>query len=401
MDNSSIQPMTSAQPRSLVERAKNILLQPKSEWAVVEAEPATIGGIYAGYVAILALIPAVCAAIGGWLIGVTMFGVTVKTPLPAAAIGAAVSYGLVLVGVYVLALIIDTLAPNFGAVQNRLAAFKVAAYSGTAAWVAGIFQLVPMLGLLGALLGLYGLYLLYLGLPRLMKAPEEKALGYTAVVVVCAVVLSIIVGAITAPVVAAFYRVTPASQISGNVTVPGVGSVDLGKLEAAANKLEASAKQAEAASLAGTGAPGNIVPPATLQALLPASLGPLPRVEISGASGGAAGIGGSNASARYAAGNASVNLEVTDMAAVGALASLGSALNVQSSKQTETGYEKTETIDGRLTTEEYNSASKSGKFSVMVASRFLVEARGQDVDMNMLKGAVNAVGIGRLEGLAK
>ena len=39
-----------------------------------------------------------------------------------------------------------------------------------------------------------GLYLLYLGLPVLMKAPAEKALGYTAVVIIAAIVLFLIVG---------------------------------------------------------------------------------------------------------------------------------------------------------------------------------------------------------------
>jgi hypothetical protein len=399
MEDSSIAPVTGQHSRTLVERAKNIILQPKSEWGVIEAEPSTIGSIYRGYVAILALIPALCGALGGWLIGVTMFGVTVKTAPVAALAGAIVGYGLTLVGVYLLALIIDAVAPNFGAVQNRTQAFKVAAYSGTASWLAGVFQLIPTLGVLGALLGLYGLYLLYLGLPRLMKAPEDKALGYTAVVVVCAIVLALIVGVITAPVVAMFARNAPASQVSGTVAVPGGGSIDLGKFADAANKLEANAKQMEAA--AAGGAPANVVPPAQLQALLPAALGSLSRTEISSASGGAGGIGGSNASARYVAGEASVSLDVTDMAAVGALASLGSALNVQSSKQTATGYEKTGSVDGRMTTEEWDSTSKSGKFSIVVADRFMISAEGRGVDMNLLKAAVASVGVPRLEALAK
>src|SRR3546814_6606106 len=75
---------------------------------------------------------------------------------------------------------------------------KVAAYSATAAWVAGIFAIVPSLAML-SILGLYSLYLLYLGLPRLMKAPEEKALAYTAVTIVAAIVLAVIIGAVTAP----------------------------------------------------------------------------------------------------------------------------------------------------------------------------------------------------------
>jgi hypothetical protein len=102
---------------------------------------------------------------------------------------------LTLVGTYVLALIIDALAPTFDGQRNQIQALKVAAYSSTAAWVAGIFALIPWLGVLG-ILGLYSLYLLYLGLPVLMKAPREKALPYTAVVILAAIVLFMVIGMI-------------------------------------------------------------------------------------------------------------------------------------------------------------------------------------------------------------
>lgn len=384
---------------TLVERTKAILIQPGSEWERIESEPNTIAGIYRTHVLPLAAIPAICGAIGSLAFGHSAFGITIRPSVAAVVAGAAVSYALTLLGVYVLALIIDMLAPNFNATPNRVQAFKVAAYSGTASWVAGIFGLFPALAVL-SLLGIYGLYLLYLGLPRLMKAPEDKALGYTAFTVVAAIVLAIVAGAVTAPVVAMFARATPASQLEGKMEIPNVGSVDLGKLEAASKKMEAVANQLNQAGTPGNGAAAAL-PADQLQALLPAALPGLSRSEVSSASGAAAGIGGSHAEARYAAGESNIHLELTDMAAVGALAALGSALNVQSSRQTATGYERTQTVDGRLVSEEWDGQSKSGKFSVVVANRFLVEARGDNVDMNALKGAVMAVGIGRLEGLAK
>src|SRR3546814_19914555 len=90
------------------------------------------------------------------------------------------------VGVWVLAWIINALAPTFEATRNPVQAMKVAAYSATAAWVAGVFQIVPSLGWIGAILGLYSLYLLYLGLPILMKAPAAKAMAYTLATTVAA-----------------------------------------------------------------------------------------------------------------------------------------------------------------------------------------------------------------------
>src|SRR6185436_9361167 len=97
---------------------------------------------------------------------------------------------------FLLSLIINMLAPNFGGQKDSTLALKVAVYSFTPAWVAAVLNILPLLGVLAILGGLYGIYLLYLGLPRLMKCPEDKAVGYTAVSVVCAIVLSIVFTAI-------------------------------------------------------------------------------------------------------------------------------------------------------------------------------------------------------------
>jgi hypothetical protein len=181
---------------TVFERAKNITLTSKTEWDVIAAEPTSIGEIYTRYVVPLALIPAIAGLIGAWLVGVTIPGLgTVRASFFAALFGALVQFGMALLLVYVLALIIDALAPTFSGQKNRLAAFKVAAYSMTPAWLAGIFSIIPALSFL-SILGLYGFYLLYLGLPRLMRAPPEKAVGYTAVVVLAAIVLSLVLAAI-------------------------------------------------------------------------------------------------------------------------------------------------------------------------------------------------------------
>jgi hypothetical protein len=182
----------------LVDRVKKILLSPRQEWEVIDTETATVGSLYTGYILPLAAIPPICQAIGYSVFGIHMpFVGTYRTPIGSAVTSAVVQYVLTLVVVYVVALIIDNLAPTFGGTKNSIQALKVAAYSYTPAWIAGIFALIPGLRFLG-ILGLYSLYLLYLGLPVLMKSPKEKALGYTVVVIVVGVVLSIIVGVVAA-----------------------------------------------------------------------------------------------------------------------------------------------------------------------------------------------------------
>jgi Yip1 domain len=186
----------------LVSRAKGILLSPKNEWATIDSEPATVAGVYTGYIVPLAAIPAIAGFIGLTLLGYNVLGTTIRYSMGAGIERAVAQYVLTLVGVYVLALIIDALAPTFGGQKNQIQALKVAAYSSTASWIAGVFAILPALAVL-SILGLYSLYLLYLGLPSLMKAPQEKAMGYTVVVVVCAIVLFILVGAVAAAVVPA------------------------------------------------------------------------------------------------------------------------------------------------------------------------------------------------------
>ena len=108
-----------------------------------------------------------------------------------------------------------------------------------------------------------------------------------------------------------------------------------------------------------------------------------------------------NASGVYVKGDGRITLEVSDLAAAGAFAGMAGALNVESTKQTATGYEKIGKIDGRLTTEKFDSQAKSGQYSVIVANRFVVEANGSGVAMDDLKGAVSSVALGQLEGMAK
>jgi hypothetical protein len=125
------------------------------------------------------------------------------------------------------------------------------------------------------------------------------------------------------------------------------------------------------------------------------------RTEVSSQGGAVGGVSGSSAQGVYTKGDGRITLEVSDSAGVGALLGMAGALNIESSKQTATGYEKVGKVDGRLTTEEFDQQAKTGKYSVVVASRFVVEADGAGVTMDDLKAAVSSIGMGQLEGLAK
>ena len=207
---------------SLIQRVQDILLRPKQTWPVIAAEPGDSATLYSGYIAPLAAIPVIAGFIGMTLIGIG-FGVTVHVPIFTGLIQGLVSYVLSLVIVFVIALLVDVLAPTFGGTRSQINALKVVGYASTAGFVGGIFNLLPALSIVGLLFALYGIYLLYSGLPVLMRCPPDKAVPYTAVVVVCGIVAVLVLGAVTALFTGTGMRmgggVAAAPATDGDVTI--------------------------------------------------------------------------------------------------------------------------------------------------------------------------------------
>ena len=174
---------------NLVERVKNIILTPKTEWPVIAGEPGDVGYLFGNYVAILAAIPAVCGFIGRLVFGAPIF---------LSLILAVVGYVITFVSVYIVAWIVNLLAPTFSSQKSFESALKVTVYSYTPAWLAGVFLLIPVLGFLEFIASLYGIYLFWLGLSPVMKTPPEKTILYTITVVVCWIVLWLLIVAVLA-----------------------------------------------------------------------------------------------------------------------------------------------------------------------------------------------------------
>jgi len=197
-DSPGAMPPPGTAAHGLIARVKGILLSPRTEWPVIAAEPRSARDIYLGYVAPLAAIGAIASFIGSTLIGFTvpLLG-TVRVPIVAGLVSALVYYALTFAMVFLVSVIVDALAPTFGAQKDPLRALKVTAYSFTAGWVAAVVGIIPMLGFVAIIGALYGLYLLYLGLPVLMRSPPDKSVGYTVVVVICAIVVAILVNVVT------------------------------------------------------------------------------------------------------------------------------------------------------------------------------------------------------------
>jgi hypothetical protein len=166
-------------------RSKAILVDPAAAWRGIEKDVGDPAYLLSRYVAVLALIPALSNFVGPTLIGVlTPSGASLRGDLIDGLFGAVFSYAASCAIVLLLGLIIDLLAPLFGGCRDFEEAFKLAVYSFTPLWLAGIFLLLPGLRFL-LLTGVYSIYLFWLGAPRLTKMPEQQAANFTLVIVIC------------------------------------------------------------------------------------------------------------------------------------------------------------------------------------------------------------------------
>jgi hypothetical protein len=413
--------------KGLVDRVTAILLRPKLEWPVIAAEAETVGSLYSRYIFIMAAIPAVMSFIKMSVIGIGLpFMGTMRLGVGVGLTGLVTNYVLSLVGVFLVALLVDALAPSFGGQKNRVQALKTVAYAYTASWVASIGQIIPGLWILIMLAGLvYGIYLLYVGLPVTMKCPPDKAAGYTAVTIIVALILSwaigMLVGAATGfggmmAGMGGAARGGYASDAGGDVTFDP--NSPLGKLAAMGKQAEAASKQMEAAQKSGDanaqadaakamvaatlggGAKVEALAPDRLKAFVPDSLGGMKRADLSVDRNGAMGMQISKANARYAddAGHF-VRLEVTDLGSAKGLMALAGFAGAEQDSETDHGYDKTYRSGDQWIHEKWDSSGKTGEYGVIVGGRFSVSAEGAAASIDELKSDVASVNLAGLESL--
>ena len=387
-------PLASTDRAALLQRVLDILMRPRDTWLQIDAEDGNPARIYLGYLVFLAAIPAVAGFIGYSLIGVGAFGISVRVPVVQGLVSMVVGYVLSLAMVYVLALIANMLAPRFQAQQDMGSAFKLVAYASTAGMLGGVFSILPSLAMLGLLAALYSVYLIYSGIPVLMKAPQEKAVGYTAALVVCGFLAGIVVGLATS-------LVTPGARglgagmagmgDTGSVAmkVPGTDiKIDTGRLEEASRKMEeaqakgdtqAAAKAATemmGAALGGKG--GEPFAPKLLRDTLPERVGDLPRTAIEARSESAMGMQFTHVSAQYTHEDKELEIQIQDLGAVPALrmAMAGWATTTAESEnadEVERIYRQGDTT----IKESYRKDGSSSDVALMLPNGVMVQAYGR------------------------
>jgi len=299
--------------------------------------------------------------------------------------------------------------------------------------VAVALRIVPVLGILALLGSLYGLYLLYLGLPRLMKCPPERAAGYTVVVVVCAIVLSIVItltggaiagigmigsGALTSAALGGVAGSAASGTRSGSSSeVQFDKDSALGKLQDLGKKLEESGKKIDAAeksgdqnaqaaaALEGLGAllgGGKRVDPISIEQLkpfVPETFAGLAKKSSNSERTGLPGLMVSKSEATYGDDSRRATLEISDTGGVSGLVGLAGWVGVQNEQEDENGAERTRKVDGRLVHEKTSKRGGANEFGVVLGDRFVVSATGNGVDLNDLRAAVMRLDLGKLESM--
>jgi hypothetical protein len=394
----------------LVERAKNMIVTPKTEWDAVALDATPTKALITGYVLPLAAVAALAAFIGLVFVGMG----PIRIGFAAGLTGLVFNIVMAVAMVFVLGFIIDALAPTFGGQKDMNRAVKVAAYSYTPVWIVGILSIIPALGLLGIIAAIYAVYLLYLGLPRLMKAPQDKAAGYTAVVVVVAIVVGIVIASIGAMLSAAM------PGASGPAAVVFDKDSPMGKLEEYGRKMEEASKKMEAAEKSGDpkkqmeaamGAlgtalsGGKAVEPVQIDALkpfVPETLAGLSRTNLRSDRSGVAGLMAAKIEAEYGdAGGKRIELEVVDSGgAMGLMAMAAWAAAGATTESEDDQHKERMRRDGnRLVHEEISKTGGANKYTVVLAERFMVSAEGEGVDIDTLRKAVSSIDLAKLEAL--
>lgn len=189
---------------SIVQRAKNIILNPSDEWNVIADEPATISGLFTGYAAPLALMPLVSTILFSGILGISaadMMGLGGGMSLDLMAISgmAAFSFILSLVTLFIMATVVKLISPSFNGMSDKVQAMKLMTYASTPSWVIALVSWIPFLGgLLSFAAIAYVVYLIYLGLHPVLGVSKEKIAGFTVVIVLIYAVLMFVISGIVA-----------------------------------------------------------------------------------------------------------------------------------------------------------------------------------------------------------
>lgn len=371
-----------------IARVKNLLLSPGTEWDRIEADPVKPGRLVLRYVAPLALIPAAATFIGLAVLGVEVQGERYRAPLLSTAASVVLFIFLTAAAVYAFAWMIDRLAPSFGGRRDYRQAFKVSAYSLTAAMLAGAMTILPALGVFALLGAIYSAYLLFVGAPKLMHPAPENATNYAIVTTILAIACALAVGIgamATASVSGGMFPNLvnlPAFTLGGAPKVPR----PTGAVAVAASAPAAPIPHVRYGDEAGAAS-------TDLKETAPLKLGDLDRVAAGALSEGTPGARTISVDAEYRRGRRYIVLQITLSDTIAKTIGFGGPATSEFDRETAEGYSRRRREGEAIIVEDWNNGSETGSYGKLTDDRFYVRAQGGGgVRPAELKAAVEAFG---------
>lgn len=181
----------------MIGKAIGIMFQPGKTWQQIAEMSDSQLKPYVLYPAILAIIPAVA-----WYYGTSQIGWTITGKEPVkftseSAMGIAILFYLAqIAAIWAVGFFVHWMADTYGAESSASKGLAIAGLCSTPILLYGLLGFYPLFWLdfiVGLAAVSHSVYLLYLGIPIVMRIPEERGFLFASAVVAVGLVMAVII----------------------------------------------------------------------------------------------------------------------------------------------------------------------------------------------------------------
>jgi hypothetical protein len=180
----------------MIQHTFGLLVRPSAQWRTVADLPESSFKTLVLYPCFLAILPAVAWYYGttqvGWTVG--DHGETIKLTVASARQICILFYLTMVACVSIIGYFIHWMSDTYGAESTPTKGVVIAGLTATPLFIAGLVGFYPLLWLdmlVGVTAVCWAVYLMYLGIPIVMKIPEERGFLFSSAVLAIAMVILI------------------------------------------------------------------------------------------------------------------------------------------------------------------------------------------------------------------
>jgi hypothetical protein len=153
-------------------RAKNLIINPKAEWTIIQSELHSRNTIVNNYAVPLIALMSICSILGSLIM---------VSNLWYALLQSICIFVFAYIGIHISAVIINELTTSFNSKKDIDTTYKLVIYSFTACYfMLALALLWPPLSML-AVFSLFSIYLFWEGSTILLQTPEDNKTGFVVV----------------------------------------------------------------------------------------------------------------------------------------------------------------------------------------------------------------------------